>query len=86
MSYIGINDPKDTPLQNTNEKANSYIIGAIFLIVQLENTNRNYSTKINLFATPAKLHFCIVLEIIFDDHILVAFLGMSPDVEHCSKQ
>ena len=74
------------PLLFTIETADSYIIGAIFLVVHLENTTRSYATTIVLFATPAKLHFCIVLEIIFDDHILVAFLGMSPDVEYCSKQ
>jgi hypothetical protein len=77
---------EDRPLLYTNEITDLYSVGAIFLTVRLENTIRSYSTTIDLFATAASLHFCIVLEIIFDDHILVAFLCVSPDVEHCSKR
>src|SRR6266487_7151561 len=81
-----MDDRKGTPLQYTNETADLYIIGAIFLIVQLENTNRNYSTTIDLFATATHRCLCHVLKIKLNHYILVAFLRMSPDVEHRCHQ
>ena len=84
--YVGINAARVRPLQYTNETADLYIVGAIFLIVRLGNTNRSYSTTIDLFATASNNKLCIALLTVVNDHILVAFLHVSPNVEHRCQQ
>jgi len=36
-----------------------YIVGALFLPIRFKQTNRNYSTTIDLFAAAANNNLCI---------------------------